>query len=270
VSGSFLVPLESGHLAADRWSGGGPVIVLLHAGVADRRSWREVAEELAGSATVVTYDRRGHGESPPSSVSFSHVEDLLAVLDAVDAETAWLVGSSMGGGLALDAALVAPDRVSSLVLLAPAVSGAPEPELDPETREFDERISRALAAGDLEEVNRLETWLWLDGPAGPEGRVGGEARKLALEMNATILHYDSSEDDGASGVTAWARLEEVQAPTIVACGDRDVGFLITRSRELAQRLPGGRYRLLEGVAHLPFLEDPGTVASLVNEALVTD
>lgn len=41
--------------------------------------------------------------------------------------------------------------------------------------------------GYLEEVNRLETWLWLDGPSEPEDRVGGEARALALDMNAIIL-----------------------------------------------------------------------------------
>jgi len=270
VSEPLLVARGATHLVADRWTGGGPVVVLLHAGVADRRGWRDLAEKLAGSATVVTYDRRGHGESPPSSEAFSHVEDLLAVLDAIDARAAWLVGSSMGGGLALDAALVAPDRVSGLVLLAPAVSGVPEPELGPEIRFFDERISLAAAAGDLDEVNRLETWLWLDGPAGPEGRVGGEARELALEMNATILRHDISEDAGASGVDAWARLEEVQIPTTVACGGRDVSFLVTRGQELAQRLPRGRYRVLEGAAHLPYLEDPGMVASLVEEALATD
>jgi pimeloyl-ACP methyl ester carboxylesterase len=270
VSGPLLVPLGTTHLVADRWAGGGPVVVLLHAGVADRRGWRDVAEKLAGSATVVTYDRRGHGESFPSSVPFSHVDDLLAVLDAIEADRAWLVGSSMGGGVALDASLVAPDRVSGLVLLAPAVSGVPEPELGPEIQLFDERISLAAAAGDLDEVNRLETWLWLDGPAGPEGRVGGEARELALEMNATILRHDISEDAGASGVKAWTRLEEVLVPTIVACGDRDVSFLVSRSQELAERLPRGRYRVLEDAAHLPFLEDPGTVASLVEEALATE
>jgi pimeloyl-ACP methyl ester carboxylesterase len=267
VSETLLVPLGGTRLVADRWTGGGPVVVLLHAGVADRRGWREVAEKLARSAAVVTYDRRGHGESPPPSVPFSHVGDLLAVLDAIEADRAWLVGSSMGGGVALDAALVAPDRVSGLVLIAPAVSGAPEPALDPETQLFDERISRAAAAGDLDEVNRLETWLWLDGPAGSEGRVGGRARELALEMNAMILRHGVSEDAGASGINTWNRLEEVQVPTMVACGDQDVPFLVTRSQELARRLPRGRYRVLEDAAHLPFLEDPGAVASLVEETI---
>jgi pimeloyl-ACP methyl ester carboxylesterase len=93
----------------------------------------------------------------------------------------------MGGELALDLALRAPDRVAGLILLAPAVSGAPEPSLDPDTQRLSDLIDQALAAGDLDELNRLETWLWLDGPSSREGRVGDPARALALAMNAIVI-----------------------------------------------------------------------------------
>ncbi len=114
--------------------------------------------------------------------------DLLAVLDRVGAEPAWLVGASAGGGLALDTALLAPDRVAGLVLLGTAISGAPEPYVDPDAQRLYARLDAALAAGNLDEINRLETWLWLDGPAAPEGRVGGEAiapTKPATSTSAT-------------------------------------------------------------------------------------
>ena len=123
------------------------------------------------------------------------------------------------------AALLAPDRVAGLVLFGTAVSGAPEPELDPDTQRFDALLDAAIAAGNLEEVNRLATWLWLDGPSSPEGRVGGEARALALDMNAIILRNGAREDEGGSGVDAWRRLDEVQVLVTVACGDLDVPFL---------------------------------------------
>jgi pimeloyl-ACP methyl ester carboxylesterase len=60
----------------------------------------------------------GFGETAPSAEEFSHVDDLLAVLDEVTDAPAWLVGSSVGGGVALDAAISALDRVAGLVLLA--------------------------------------------------------------------------------------------------------------------------------------------------------
>jgi pimeloyl-ACP methyl ester carboxylesterase len=267
MSERFVLAREGCDLAGERWPGGGQLVVLLHEGVSDRRGWRQVAGLLAPQATVVAYDRRGYGESAVSTAPFTHVDDVLAVLVREHAGRAWLAGASAGGGLALDTALLAPDRVAGLVLFGTAVSAAPEPELDPDTQRFDALLDAAVAAGDLEEVNRLETWLWLDGPSQPEGRVSGEARALALDMNAIILRNGDREDEGGSGVGAWPRLDEVQVPVTVACGDLDVPFLVTRSRELAARLPRARYRELPGMAHQPYLEDPGQVAGLLLDAL---
>ncbi len=263
----FVVRRPGAQLAGERWGSSGPAVIMLHEGVADRRSWREVAETLADRAVVVTYDRRGYGETPPSDAEFSHVEDLLGVIDEVAAEPLWLVGTSAGGGVALDATLLRPERIAGLVLLAPGVSGAPEPELDADTERIAERLEAAMEAGDLDEVNRYETWLWLDGPAQPEGRVGGPVRALALEMNAIILRHGVAEEAGASGVDAWNRLEEVQVPTIVACGDLDVPFLVERSHEVAERITSAEYRSLGSVAHLSELEQPSAVASVLAEAL---
>ena len=102
----FEVTNGSVTLAGVRWEGEGVPLVLLHAGVADRRGWREVAERL--TTPVIAYDRRGFGETPPSAEPFTHLDDLVAVLDATVDGPAWLVGNSMGGALALDAALTVP------------------------------------------------------------------------------------------------------------------------------------------------------------------
>jgi pimeloyl-ACP methyl ester carboxylesterase len=255
-------------LVADRWTGGGPTIVLLHAGVCDRRSWREVGERLgAAGRDAVAYDRRGFGDVPPAGGPFRHVDDLLAVLDAVSPDApAWLVGSSMGGGVALDTALEAPERVAGLVLIAPAISGDPEPDdetIIAATHGLAEALDAAWTAGELEECNRLEVWLWLDGPAGPEGRVGGPARELALDMNRIVLANGESEDDGASGVDAAARAHEITVPAVVVCGELDLATKVSRCAELAGQLPHGTYGSLPGRAHLPYLEAPDEIASLI-------
>jgi len=114
---------------------------------------------------------------------FSHLDDLLALLDYLELSEVWLVGSSVGGKLALDAALVAPERVSGLVLLAPGVSGAPAPDeegLEPQLLWLDQQIEQQVDLGNLDEVNRLETWLWLDGPADPRG---GSAEQPAISLS---------------------------------------------------------------------------------------
>src|SRR5699024_3193369 len=147
-----------------------------------------------------------------------------------------------------------------LVLIAPAVSGAPDPgedALDADTRRIDADIEAADAAGDLEAVNRHEVRLWLDGPSGPEGRGGGAARELALAMNAVTLAAEWDADPPPE-LPTWARLEEIQVPATVACGELDLPFFVAQCRVLAERLPGaGPAVALPGVAHLPGLEAPG-------------
>ncbi|HEY6492453.1 MAG TPA: alpha/beta hydrolase [Trebonia sp.] len=254
-------------LVGERWPGGSQTVVLLHEGVSDRRGWAEVAERLAPELTVVDYDRRGYGQTPVSPGPFTHLDDLLAVIDQVGADPVWLVGASAGGGLALDAALVAPDRVAGLVVMGTAVSGAPDPEFDADTERLGLLIDKAEAAGDVDEINRLETWIWLDGPAQPEGRVGGAARELALEMNAVILRNNVPETEGEADVDAWHRLAEIKVPVTVACGDLDVPYLVDGCRLLAARLPAARHHVLTGMAHQPYLESPRTVADLIRSVV---
>jgi pimeloyl-ACP methyl ester carboxylesterase len=263
------VDVPGGRLAVERWAGSGPTIVLLHSGVNDRRAWAETAPRLLDPYAVVAYDRRGFGESPLATDPFRHVDDLRAVLDALDVERGWLVGSSAGGRVALDAALSFPERVAGLVLLAPAIGGAPGTEADPETDRLDGLIEAAIEAGDLEEANRLEARLWLDGPAGPEGRVGGPVRDLFLDMNAIALRSEaeSAEDNANDDIDAWSRLGEIRVPVTVAWGELDIDVLNQRCQQIVDRLPFATGRALPEVAHLPYLEDPELIADLIRRAV---
>jgi pimeloyl-ACP methyl ester carboxylesterase len=256
-------------LVGDRWSGAGATIVLLHAGVCDRRCWREVGARLgAAGRDVVSYDRRGFGDVPPAGGPFRHVDDLVAVLDALSPTApAWLVGSSQGGEVALDAALEAPERIAGLVLLAPAISGDPEPDEEAYNAATDGlagAIDAAWTAGEDDECNRLELRLWLDGPAEPEGRVSGPPRELALEMNRMVIANDRlAIADGASGLDAASRVHKIATQAIVVCGELDVAIKVRRSAELADALPNATYRSLPGRAHLPFLEAPDEIAAVI-------
>ena len=260
-------------LIGDRWNGAGATIALLHAGVCDRRCWREVGARLgAAGRDIVAYDRRGFGDVPPAGGPFRHVDDLLAVLDAVSPDApACVVGSSMGGGVALDAALEAPERVAGLVLLAPAISGDPGPDeeaFNAATDGLAGAIDAAFTAGALDECNRLEVRLWLDGPAGPDGRVTGPPRELALDMNRIVIANGEPEADGASRLDAASRVHEIAIPAVVACGELDIAFQVRRSAELADALPNATYRSLPDRAHLPYLEAPDEIAALIMAEVV--
>lgn len=246
-------PLRLDHvpIVVEQWADSGPPIVLLHAGVCDRRSWYGTAERLEECGRVIVYDRRGFGDSPVSNEPFRHVDDLLALLDHLG-EPALLVGSSMGGEIALDAALLRPDVVRGLVLLAPAVSGTRQPELT----ELDSHTQRVIeliqGAQDVNDVIRLLTWMWLDGPASTEGRVPGTARELMVAMNDIILRNDVPDGAGDGDLAAWNQLKNVTVPVTVAWGDLDAPFTVDQCEQLVQRIPHAQGHVLPGRAHLPY------------------
>lgn len=263
-------------IAVTRHQGDGHAVVLLHANVADRRAWDAVAAALADDGLdLVAYDRRGFGDTPTASdpASFTHVDDLLAVLDDLGLTRPLLVGNSMGGAIALDTALLHPDRVSGVLLIGAGVSGMTDEdtpfdwELDPATGPLLERSEAADASVD-DRVTAL-AHLWLDGPAAPEGRVTGPARDLFVTMNRRILQVGAPDGAGDAGVDAWTRLGEVAVPVVTTWGELDVPADLPFYDETARRLGQGPARVLPGTAHLPGLDQPEVVADLVREAVRT-
>lgn len=180
--------------------------LLIHAGVADRRSWKHVIARLRGRHRCIAYDARGYGETIYEfEDSWSAVDDALAVLDSAGAERALVVAASMGGQVAVDLALAYPERVTGLVLIGSGVSGAPDEEPEAAVEQLIQRIGQAEAVGDLDDVNRLEACLWLDGPTATEGRVAGSPRQLLLEMNGRALRV-VDPGPAADTLPAWPRL----------------------------------------------------------------
>ncbi|WP_235885132.1 alpha/beta fold hydrolase [Bradyrhizobium frederickii] len=169
-------------------AGDGETVVFLHANVCDRRMWRAQFDRMSATHKVVAYDRRGFGETRAEPEDFSALADLVAVLEATaGGQPAILVGCSLGGRIALDAAVRHPSRVRALVLIAPNVAGAPDPVYAPDIEALMKQSKQAEASGDLERLNAMKARLWLDGPLALEGRVTGPARDLLLDMNGIAL-----------------------------------------------------------------------------------
>ncbi len=240
---------------------GGADVLLIHAGVNDRRSWRHVVERLNPRHRCVAYDMRGYGDTLyEREDGWSPVTDALAVLDAAGFQRPVVVACSMGGQAAIDLTLAHPERVAGLALIGAAVRGAPYPDLtEGPTAELNARIEAAGTAGDIDEVGRLEAWMWLDGPSADEGRVSGAARELFLDMNARALRAEDPGEE-AEISPAWPRLGEIAVPTLVMIGRLDAEEIVVIDELAAGIIPGARLRFLDGVAHVPHLEaDPETL-----------
>jgi pimeloyl-ACP methyl ester carboxylesterase len=237
------------------WPSADPV-VFLHAGVADSRMWNAQQAAVGPARATLRYDRRGFGLTRVQRPArHSHLADLCAVLDAVGVQGADFVGSSQGGRIALDFALAAPHRVTSLLLVAPAVSGAPISAVEGHTARLTAAIEAAEARNDIDQVNELEAQLWLDGPDGPAGRVGGAGRALFLDMNGKALRSPAA-GDATEPPSAWDKLDRVRCPAWVMWGDRDLPHVKARSEDLVERIDTARRVLLPGTAHLPMIEAP--------------
>jgi pimeloyl-ACP methyl ester carboxylesterase len=252
--------------AVRRGAGGTPSVVFLHSGISDSRSWDEVLDRLSPEMDVVAYDRRGFGTTIYKPEPHDQLVDLLAVLDTLEPGPVVLVGNSRGGQIALDFVLTHPERVSALVLVAPAVSGAPavaEADVDPVEAAIWSDLEAADAAGALDALNLGEIRLWLDGPHAPEGRVEGARRQLALDMNRIALHAPSAGHEPAPPVEAWSRLAELRLPVLVVVGDLDLRHIQARCRHLAAEIHDAQLQVMEDAAHLPGLEQPAAFAELL-------
>lgn len=236
-------------------SGSGEPVVLLHAGVVDSRIWQPVVPLLAGRHRVVAYDQRGYGRSDGWDGPYSPVDDLTLLLDELGIERAGLVALSRGGRIALGTVLLAPERVSALVLIA---SGLPGHSLQIDgTPEQEARWEAAEARGNVQELAELDLEIWAPLGADPD------LRSQFLE-NAEA----SNADDPATGEPdAKSRLGEIDVPTLVVTAGRDVPALNEVGEILAGDIRGARRAEIAEADHMVPWRAPEQLAGMILEFL---
>jgi pimeloyl-ACP methyl ester carboxylesterase len=265
VTQEFTVDVPGGTIAGDQM-GDGPAVVLLHAGIADRRMWNHVAAPLAEHYRVIRFDARGYGASPPSTASFQPATDVVAVLDALGVERAHLVGASMGGAAALDVAVAQPDRVASLALLG---SGLPGHDFGPQVTEYWREEERLLANGDIDGVIELNLSMWLRG-TGREWtpRLHAVAAELRDQLRIIGMNQAGGEDlEESAPLLARDMLGTLDVPTLVVVGENDPEDLVRISEHLGARIPAAQLVVLPDTAHLPALERPAETLALLQPHL---
>jgi 3-oxoadipate enol-lactonase len=233
--------------------GDGPVVLLVHEGVADRRMWRGQVPVLARDHRVVAVDLRGFGETPHASGPFSNVDDLREVLDELGIERATVVGGSYGAKVALGFAVAHPERVERLVLCPPVLPGW----------EWSERVRRgwqeeeeAYEAGDLDRATEVSLELWVDGPNRSPDEVDPEVRELVRTMQRHAFELPEPDPPPEPAPDPAVRLADVHVPTLVVVGDQDVEDFLDMADEAAAGIPGARKVVIEGAAHVIALEKP--------------
>lgn len=234
-------------------TGSGPPLLLLHAGLGDRRMWDEQIPAFAEHFTVIRYDARGFGDTVMPPAPYSPAADAIALLDHLGIARAHLVGVSMGSQTAIEIAAVAPERVSALVAVA-ARTGTP---VSPALRAGWDRVNALVEAGDIAGAVEYELRMWVDGPErGPED-VDPRMRERVREMNAALFARDDDQGEEIPlEPPAAARLSEIAAPTLIVYGDKDLIDVRQAAAPLAAAIPGARLTVIPDTAHLPQMERP--------------
>lgn len=243
--------------------GSGPPLLLIMGMSGTKHHWGEpLLEELRGNYDTVVYDHRDIGESSGTGEPFTIAQladDAARLLEALEIDSAHVMGISMGGMVAQELALAHPEKVRTLVLGCTYCGG--EGSLLA-SEDVMRRLAEATLSGDRERAIRT-AWEVNVSPGFAEdddayaaflgiGLSHAVPVPVIMEQVRAIGAHDTSE-----------RLSAVNAPTLVIHGTADQMLPVLNGQMIAERIPGSRLEIFEGIGHLFFWEDPRRSAELV-------
>ena len=229
-------------------------VLLLHAGIADRRMWAAQIEALeAAGHRVVAPDLPGFGDAALEPPTVDYVAFAAEQLD----EPAAVVGCSFGGRVALELAGAKPELVTKLVLVAPGLAST---EWSEESKAGFAEEEELVDAGDLAGAADQQARMWL-APDAPE-----EVRALTADMTVRSYEQQLAVDDVRAvwpDPAAETRVAELDVPALILVGDADRPEMRELAASLAAALPNARLETIAGAGHLPSIERPDELNALL-------
>lgn len=224
-------------------------LLLLHAWGESRNSFDRLLPGLTGFR-VYAPDLRGQGQADKPGEGYSLAEqagDAVAILDAVGAKTSFVLGSSSGGYVAQQLAVMHPGRVAALVLVGSPLSLQGRPAVADEVEQLADPI-------DEDWVRASVSWFPLHQPVPGwylEDRVRDGVRMPAHAWKKLLAGLTSSAPPTDAGT--------IRTPTLIICGGKD-NLLPQRDRELlAARISGAKLKVYPDAGHLVLWECPDRV-----------
>ena len=234
-------------------------VLLLHAGIADRRMWEPQFPALTGAGhRALAPDLPGFGDAALEPGTVDYVEFAAGRLQGPAA----VVGCSFGAKVALELAAARPELVERLVLIGIGLGGRDWSE--EAMRGFEEEEA-ALERGDLAAAAAQQARMWLADSAEPS------VRELTEAM--TIRSYEQQLPVEGQVKTVWPeppateRLGELGMPTLVVVGTEDLADIQATCEQVAAAIPGARLETIEGAGHLPSIERPAELNRLLLDFL---
>lgn len=243
-------------------------LVLVHGSWGDHFNWQAVAPALGHSFRLLTYDRRGHGQSvrPGEGTRRDDEDDLAALLESLGLAPAHVVGNSFGASIALGLSARRPELFRSLVVHEPPLMAlaAGDPAIAQLMAQFQMRIDDVL--------QRLQT-----------NDIPGGARQFAEEVALGPGAWDQLPDQVrqtfiANALTflneqqdpAWASLDlgalsAFSVPTLLSVGDRSPPWFPAINHRLSLALKNSRRHVFTEAGHVPHMTHPERYVNMVTE-----
>lgn len=241
---------------------GFPIVFVSGGGILDRRGWDEQFEKFAKHYRVVRYDVRGIGKSERPQGSFSHSEDLHALLTFLKIKRAHVVGLSVGGAIAIDFAIEHPEVVDHLILAAAGLSSDSQGEANMKGLKV---ISDLVKTEGIEHLIQLT----LDAPfvLSKQNTAGRDKVRQIYLDNKDVF------ESGLPIYTLWQplkpppqdRLGSVRARVLIIRGDSDSPAYAAMTDKISKGIPRAVTVVIPGGTHFLNLEKPAEF----NEAMLS-
>ena len=252
---------------------GEPAIVLLHGFAASVFTWLDVIDELAERGRVIAFDRPAYGfTSRPTRASWqerspysmeANVDLTVGLLDHFDVDRAVLIGHSAGGTIAALTAIAHPDRIQSLVLVAPAIYvDVPPPEwlhrvvdsglmrrVGPHVAHVIARRTESIMRRAWHDPSRITPDV-VEGYLAPFRASGWGAGMWEVVRANRRTHLGS-------------RIERLSVPTLMITGDHDRVVPTRQTVRAAHAIPGAELEVISECGHIPQEEQPERFLEIV-------
>lgn len=237
-------------------TGEGEPLIFIHAGFSDRRDWKYQIEDFGKEFNTIVYDQRGAGNSSVPTSSFSPADDLRAVMDHLKIEKTAVIGHSLGATIALDFALQYPERVSSLILVAPGLNSH---MWSPEYSEWFQTIWNLSQPKEMTK-QALSAPFYALAMANPD--IKSEIEMITKENLEKILTWKNFD-------LQWffpepiSKLKELKTQVFVVYGDQDSQDIKQIARILTDNLPNVKITQIQNADHLLNFEQPNELNTLI-------
>ena len=228
-----------------------PPLILIHGAGGNALHWPTQVRRMK-DRWVLSVDLPGHGNSDANGQSTieGYVGCLEAWMDELAIERAVWTGHSMGGAISLMASLTIPSRVAGLVLVGTGARLRVHPSI------LEITANAQTLSGAVELIMS-----WAFSPQAPKQLVALVGKRMA-ETPSLVLHHDFKACDQFD---VMRRLDEIQAPALVICGEDDRLTAPKYSQFLVDHIPQATLRLIDGAGHLVMLEKPEEVAQAIQD-----